>query len=65
MAQALAKVGAVCGQDEVKPCLMRLAKDADTDVRFYANESMEILSEEKTKTASENPAVESTVVSAN
>ncbi len=45
MAQALAKVGAVVGSQEVLPCLKHLLDDPDTDVRFYAAESIELLKE--------------------
>lgn len=43
VAQALAKVGAVVGAEVVMPCLQRLLKDVDTDVRYYAAEAIEFL----------------------
>lgn len=47
MAQALAKVGACINSDaltsEVLPCLQKLVKDSDIDVRFYANEAIDTL----------------------
>lgn len=66
VAQALSKVGAVTGVDEVMPCLLRLLKDTDSDVRYYAAESIESLAQEKTKDVSENNVdvtTESAVVS--
>ncbi|VDL61327.1 unnamed protein product [Hymenolepis diminuta] len=54
VAQALSKVGAVTGVDEVMPCLLRLLKDTDSDVRYYAAESIESLAQEKTKDISGN-----------
>jgi len=47
VAQALAKVGACINSDaltsEVLPCLQKLVKDSDIDVRFYANEAIDTL----------------------
>ncbi|CDS43730.1 Serine:threonine protein phosphatase 2A 65 kDa [Echinococcus multilocularis] len=43
VAQALAKVGEVVGAEVVMPCLQRLLKDVDMDVRFYAAEAIEFL----------------------
>ncbi|VDD75557.1 unnamed protein product [Mesocestoides corti] len=43
VAQALAKVGSVVGPKEVMPCLLHLLEDPDTDVRFYAAESIDFL----------------------
>ncbi|KAM7533315.1 hypothetical protein Aperf_G00000120897 [Anoplocephala perfoliata] len=62
VAQALAKVGTVVGVNEVMPCLQRLLKDTDTDVRFYAAEAIECLTqnggvEEKMETTPSEPVV--------
>ncbi|VDO04148.1 unnamed protein product [Rodentolepis nana] len=66
VAQALSKLGAATGVDEVMPCLLRLLKDTDSDVRFYAAESIESLTQVKTKSDSEssmNVTTEPAVVS--
>lgn len=65
VAQALAKVGTAVGVDEVMPCLQRLLKDTDSDVRFYAAEAIECLTQnngtedkmETTESAPSEPVV--------
>ena len=44
------------GANEVMPCLQRLLKDSDTDVRFYAAEAIDSLKQGGGSSSNEKPA---------
>ncbi|VDK38133.1 unnamed protein product [Taenia asiatica] len=56
VAQALAKVGAVVGAEVVMPCLQRLLKDVDMDVRYYAAEAIESLKKDRSESGDKREA---------